>query len=394
MAEDTVGLVEAATDYERILGRFGGNADGPTMIVMCGIHGNEPSGVKAAQRVAAGLEELADRLRGEWIAVTGNRQALRAKSRFLARDLNRVWTPEKLEQALLEEDSDVPESLEQRELYLLLRELTFDDRRTTIFLDLHTSSADGAPFLTVGDTLRNRRLAVRLPLPMILGLEEQVDGALLEHMNNQGHVTLGVEAGHHDRASSIDHHEAVLWLALSAAGMLDARDVPDRERHRATLAEATRGIPRITEVRYRRPVRPGDGFRMHPGFVNFQAVDKGQVVASDSNGEIRARETGRVLLPLYQGQGDDGFFIGREVRPFWLRLSALLRKVNADRIVTLLPGVRRHPREPGALVVYTRVARIYPLEVFHLLGYRKLRQHGSVLIVSRRVFDSEPPRSG
>ena len=39
------------------------------------------------------------------------------------------------------------------------------------------------------------------------------------------------------------------------------------------------------------------------------------------------------------------------------------------------------------VVVDKRIARFYPMEVLHLLGYRKLREHGNVLMISRRRFD-------
>ena len=35
------------------------------------------------------------------------------------------------------------------------------------------------------------------------------------------------------------------------------------------------------------------------------------LLAEDRRGLIRAREAGYVLLPLYQAQGSDGFFIAR-----------------------------------------------------------------------------------
>ena len=384
-------LVEAPTEYERIIGRVRGDSPGPTLIALGGIHGNEHSGIRAAKQVLDRLERERPPLRGELIALAGNRQALDRNTRYIVKDLNRQWTDEKL-LALFTDDgrSGAPEDAEQRELYSALCELAGEANGPVIFLDLHTSSADGPPFSTIGDTLRNRAFAMRFPVPMILGLEEQVDGALLEYMNNQGRVTMGVEAGHHDRESSVEHHEAMLWLALIAARMLRPEDLPDAEQFRDRLREATRDLPRIIEVRHRHAVRPGDGFRMEPGFTNFQPLTRGQLLARDRNGEIRAPESGRILLPLYQGQGDDGFFIGREVRPFWLELSALLRRLRLDSVVHLLPGVRRHPELRDALVVNTAIARIYPLEVFHLLGYRKRRRDGRRLIVSRRRFDLQP----
>ena len=91
-----------------------------------------------------------------------------------------------------------------------------------------------------------------------------------------------------------------------------------------------------------------------------------------------------LLLPLYQGLGDDGFFLGAEVRPFWLGVSAFIRRLRLPRLATLLPGVRPHPVERDTLIVNTRVARFYPLDLFHLFGYRKRRWIGRELVVTRR----------
>ena len=65
-------------------------------------------------------------------------------------------------------------------------------------IDLHSTSADGLPFATVGDTMRNRRFAQNLPVTILLGIEEQLDGTMLEYLNNLGAVTLGFEGGQHD----------------------------------------------------------------------------------------------------------------------------------------------------------------------------------------------------
>lgn len=52
-------------------------------------------------------------------------------------------------------------------------------RGPVIFLDLHTTSAAGTPFTIIADTLLNRRLALSLPAPVILGLEEHLEGTTL-----------------------------------------------------------------------------------------------------------------------------------------------------------------------------------------------------------------------
>ena len=50
------------------------------------------------------------------------------------------------------------------------------------------------------------------------------------------------------------------------------------------------------------------------GTLTFD-LEKGEVLAIDGKGEIRARESGLIFMPLYQNLGDDGFFIVEEIEP-------------------------------------------------------------------------------
>ena len=123
---------------------------------------------------------------------------------------------------------------------------------------------------------------------------------------------------------------------------------------------------------------------MQPGFVNFQQVERGQLLATDRGGEIRARENGYLFMPLYQAQGEDGFFLVREVKPFWLRVSAWLRRLHVDRSLSFWPGVHQLPDDPNSLVINTKVARLFVIEICHLLGFRRHSQSAGQLIVTRR----------
>jgi len=378
----------------RLLHRIEGRPGGPTVILTAAIHGNEPAGLTAAARVFARLREERLPVAGRLAVLVGNLCALRSGLRFLDEDLNRRWTPERVA-ALREsaaEGSPVAEDREQLELLDKFDELLEGSAGPYVFLDLHTSSAEGPPFLTVGDTLSNRRFARGFSLPLILGLEEQVDGALLEYLNNAGFVTVGIEAGQHQSDASVERIEAVLWLALARAGAIRQGDIPGEARLRGLLREASRGIPPVIEVRRRHAIREQDEFRMEPGFRNFQRVRAGQLLATDRGGEVKAPESGRVLLPLYQGKGNDGFFLARRVPPLWLVVSSLLRRARIGALLHLLPGVRREPGRPELLRVDTRMARWCTLGLCHLFGYRKLRHSGDLLLVARRRYELHPPR--
>ncbi|HQR37691.1 MAG TPA: succinylglutamate desuccinylase/aspartoacylase family protein [Blastocatellia bacterium] len=364
-----------------MLASIRGTASGPTLIVVGSIHGNEPAGVAAARRAAPAVEALQDRLAGEVVFLAGNTRALARGERYIDADLNRVWFDWRI-------DRKAPESedCELVEIYTELVGILGRARGDVYVIDMHTTSAGGVPFVTLGDTLRNRSFATHFPVPIILGIEEQLDGTMLEFLSNRGCITLGFEAGQHVSPTSVDNHEALAWVALVAAGNLKAADVPELPRRRHDLEAAGGGL-RFIEIRYRHAIRDGDDFRMLPGFANFEPIRKGQQLATDWRGPVLAVEGGMILMPLYQAKGNDGFFIARRVKAFWLKLSALLRKAHVGRMMYLLPGVRRHANDPAALIVNTRLARIFPMQVFHLLGYRKLRWDEDFLVVSRRKFD-------
>jgi succinylglutamate desuccinylase len=375
---------------QHLIGAVRGVEPGPTQIVLGGVHGNEPAGVLACRRAFSLLKEKQSAIRGEVVFLAGNTRALLKGSRYIDADLNRRW-PAHNAGRVSAVRVRTSESLEQRELLAELEKALTTARGEVHFLDLHTTSALGVPFATVGDTLRNRRFAMNFPATIVLGLEEQIDRTLLEYLNNLGVVTMGFEAGQHMAESSVRHHEAVIWIAMVAAGNLRADDLPELSRHLATLERASGGVS-IVEVRYRHAIRAEDRFRMEPGFANFQCVKKGELLARDHRGQIKARESGLVLLPLYQALGDDGFFLGREVRPFWLKLSAILRRLRVADYVHWLPGVHRDPGNEMDLLVNTQIARILPLQVFHLLGFRKRSWTRKYLVVSRRRYDMCGPR--
>jgi succinylglutamate desuccinylase len=373
----------------RVLGTYERQTAGPLLICIGGMHGNEPAGVIAAQRVLQTLHTQQPPFRGEFVALAGNRSALSHRCRYLAEDFNRIWFPERLAalHQIRSEESLGPEEAEQRELFLALETALARRRGPVIFLDLHTTSADGIPFTVISDTLLNRQLALNLPAPVILGLEEQLDGTTLNYMNDCGYLAVGFEGGQNEAPSSVAHHETAIWTLLVAAGCLQRSDAAPLDTLRDALAQRTRTAPRIVEVRYRHEIRAGDNFVMEPGYINFQAVQCGQLLARDRHGDIRAQENGYLLMPLYQSQGTDGFFLVRAISPLWLRVSAWLRRLRVDRLLPWLPGIRRHPNRPDTLTVNPAIARWLVVEIFHLLGFRRQRTEEGKLIVSRRPHD-------
>lgn len=373
----------------RVLWDLGPHEHGPTLIVVAGLHGNEPAGVLAVERVGETLAPRSGDLRGRVVCLAGNRVALERGLRFVDRDLNRAWTPSRVAALRNGGVAASAEDAEQKELLAAIDGVLASAPGPTYVLDLHTTSGDGGPFSTVADTLLNRSLALTLPVPLVLGLEELVEGTLHEYLGRRGCVTLAFESGQHLEHEAVERAEAALWLVLAATGLIAEERVPELTAARKALGRAGRGLPRVVEMRHRHALEPDDGFRMRPGYRNFQRVQRGEVLAHDRAGEVQAPESARLLMPLYQVQGEDGFFVVREFRPFWLHLSYGLRRVGAARWVHWLPGVSRHPTRRGALVVNRRVARWFALQLLHLLGYRRHEDDGARLVVLRQGVPEE-----
>ncbi len=377
-------LVDSSERFRRVVGRYVGGVPGSLVIAIGGLHGNEPAGVFACRRVLEALEKERPEFRGTFLALAGNLPALEQGTRYIDEDLNRIWTSSRTGSPPAHGSDGTVEANQLQGLRLQIEAALDEAPGPAYFLDLHTTSASGVPFSVFGDTLPNRRLALILSAPVVLGLDEHLDGTLLNYINNLGHVAVGFEGGRHDSPSAVEGHELAIWRTLTHSGCIDQSDVRDMTRLTRSFEERVREVPRIVEIRYRHTIDENDSFQMRPGFENLKPVVDGELLAHDCRGEIRAGESGHMLMPLYQAQGNDGFFIVREVRPFWLAVAAWMRGLGLDAIVPYLPGVDPHPERPDTLVINPRIARWFVIEIFHLLGFRKQRPEDGRLVLKRR----------
>jgi succinylglutamate desuccinylase len=392
---------DAVSLPERVIGWCGGHRPGPTLVAVGGIHGNEPAGAAALQRVVASLREHEHRMSGTFVALVGNVRALAQGRRYLDQDLNRLWTAAvvRRRQEMPPREGDCSEHFEQVELLDQIESIMERSHpdHPVLFMDLHTFSAPGPAFSLGGDTLRNRRFLARLPLPVILGLEEEIEGTLSGYMAHRCHVSVGIEGGRSGSDEAVDVLTGSLWLSLVGAGLVAARDVVDLHVWSSRLRELAGRGPAVTGIVYRHALQEDDRFAMQPGFTNLQPVVRGQPLATDRRGVVRARRDALVLMPLYQAMGRDGFFLGRPLGNGWLTASRWARRLALEALLPRLPGVHRVPSladEGAALRVEASALRRYGKGVFRFFGYRRFRRHGASVRVTRAPDPSHPLRLG
>lgn len=295
--------------HERLIGDLRGERPGPTLVCVGGVHGNEPAGVLALERVVASLAKRGLGC-GRLVGVVGNVGALNQGKRYIDRDLNRLWWPRLSGHAPgLDGVPACHEEWEKARLNVLLADVLGEAPRRHYLMDLHTTSSPSAPFAIAGCSELCRDFAEVFELPIVLGLERQLGNTLIDHFIDRGWTAVALEAGQHQDPCSIAFHESLLWSALQELGCVEEDPPAPVLEARLAIRRVLRRVPKAVQVLYRHPVRTGDGFRMEDGLENLQFVSEGQPLARDSEGVITSPASGRLLMPLYQPQGEDGFFI-------------------------------------------------------------------------------------
>lgn len=367
---------------DRIIRKIEGTSKGPTVVFFSGIHGNETAGVFALREALKDIN--AEQVKGTIYALSGNLKALELRQRFVDQDLNRIWMHPNIDELDNKEHLNYEEQ-EQQKLFSILKEILAQNKPPYYFFDLHTTSVNTAPFITINDALINRKFSRMFPVPVVLGIEEYLNGPLLSYINENGYVSIGFESGQHDQLAAVANSVYFINLCLGLTEVMDPADLPDFKRHFNLLKSSTKSTIGFFEVIDIHKIETDESFKMINGFENFQLISKGIPLAFSNSKKIESRYNARIFMPLYQDQGYEGFFIIRKIAPALLKLSALLRRFRADGLLVLLPGVSWLDKaKKQALYVNLKTARFMAKSIFHLLGYRSKQSNETHLTLFNR----------
>ena len=310
---------------DRIIGEYTGKIHGPLVIGIGGIHGNEPAGIEALELLFKMLEvepitNPDFQFKGRLIGLRGNLRALEKGQRFIVKDLNRQWTEAHIDWIRTADEGEMDE--EDKELKSLLHviESAVEDYQPEqiILIDFHTTTAFGGIFTISTNDPESLSIATALHAPVITGLLKGIRGTTLHyfHKNRFKVKTTAVcfESGQHDEPLSVNRAIAAMVNCLRTLGCVKQEDV--EHQHDAILQAYSKGLPKVAQLITTHPIQAGDEFQMVPNYQNFQKVKAGEVLAYDKNGAIKAPTDSMVLMPLYQKQGDDGFFLIRSLVDF------------------------------------------------------------------------------
>ena len=244
----------------------------PAVAVVAAIHGDEPCGVRAVERLLADAPTVREPVK----LVVANERALDAGVRYVDADLNRSFA------------EAVPEDAHER---VLAKRLADEIRGCTV-LSVHSTQSHAAPFAISS--------GVDTPVPLVvpaLSVDALVDmgdfGAGRLFATDAD--ILEVEAGLQGSDGAADNATRLVREFLVATGVLagDDESIPDRE------------IP-VFEMGESIPKPPADDYEVFA--ENFEKVAEGERFAAADGETLVAEEAfWPVLLSAYGYTGQFGY---------------------------------------------------------------------------------------
>lgn len=280
---------------------------GQTLTVLGAVHGNEPCGAAAINRLIAGLD------RGEVVLKQGtlqlvpvcNPRAYAGNVRFVERNLNRSLYPK-----------DNPVHYEDRIDPILCEVLD----RSSAVLDLHSYASQGGPFmfLSAQNTVETQFAYALGVTDFVCGWAEAFsshhggnDGSkegqgTTEYARLKGAIAVTLECGHHKNADAPDIGYRAILLGLKHLDMLD----PDCAAAKSLKPANTEGRRRYVRMQtvHRRP----EGAELAKPWIHFDPVKKGEPMAKLANGDTWLAPTdGYIVLPKsFAKAGEEWFYFG------------------------------------------------------------------------------------
>jgi predicted deacylase len=233
------------TGVEHVVAREG-RRPGPTAMLVALIHGNEPCGAIALDRLlATGLSPTRGRLIFCFanVAAYGRIDPGRPEAgRFVDEDMNRVWAAARLDQ---------PGGSVELGRARALR--PFADAADYL-LDLHSMREGERPLLLCGTTAKGRRLAERVGYPATVVVDPgHAGGVRLRDYGPFGRaegekVALLVECGRHLAPASAEVAVAAALRFLKALDMLASEFMPSEPLVPQSVVEVTDVVTIATEA--------------------------------------------------------------------------------------------------------------------------------------------------
>ncbi len=256
---------------------------GPNLVIMAGVHGDEPCGVDAIYKLKDQIEISS----GSLTLVLGSPEALKVNKRCYTSNLNRMF---RSDEELSNEEIKTYEYQRSRELMEILSQ-------SDALLDIHSSSTSQTEPFVICEP-HSYECAQYLPADIVVsGIDELHPTGTDAFVNLNGGMGICIECGNHNdpaaKAVAVDVIEAFISYFTD-------KTVLKRNKNQRKIS---------VDWLYKNEA----DFVLLKDYKEFEKIGKGSVIGFDGDVEIKAPYDGVILFPHNKTEsGQEVFVYGRE----------------------------------------------------------------------------------
>ena len=276
---------------------FYGTKEGPHLLVLAAVHGNETAGTKAIEKLLKEIEQKEITLSAGKLTLVPicNEKAYEKDVRQIDENLNRVMTMH-----------DKPTTYEQT----LANEICPLIKEHDILLDLHSTHCQGdVPFVICDyPDETNKKFIKVLPInyilygwPDVYANQKELADYCTEHCaHTYNHSAITLECGYHKSESAINIAYQAIIRTLSVFNMIEPIKTDNLSQKKILIKSY------VTKLRNGRLLKP---------YIHLDKVKKGEPLARYDDGEILyANEDSYILLPNLEAEiGTEWYYLGQDI---------------------------------------------------------------------------------
>ncbi len=259
-----------------------GKENGPTSVILVGVHGNERCGIDAIEQILPSLEIK----RGKIFIGLGNPRATEQNVRFTEENLNRMFKDE-----ILYSDKEKNSYEYKRAQYLK----TFFEK-ADVLLDIHASfTPESKPFIICETNAEN--IYKKLPFDLIVhGFDNVEPGGTDYYMNKIGKIGICAECGFLGDENSLEIAKKTISNFLVARMHIDG-EIEQIPQQFISMKELY-----LTKT---------EKFTLTKQFSDFEKVKINEPIGFDGDKEVRAPYDGVILFARDRTKiGEEAFLFG------------------------------------------------------------------------------------
>jgi hypothetical protein len=363
----------------RLIGKVEKDRKSHSLILVGGGNDQDTASVLALYHVVKRLKKFEPLLNGNFYALAANLSALAKNKYNLLSRIKLGGSTNGQNKPDYDPTGDYFQQLEEQvELWAGIDRIIDQQSGGFTIIDLRTSNA-ALPFITTAHTRNNIRFTKKMPVPALLGKNEHFDDPRMDYLNAKNCTALTFYGGKHHDPSSIRNHEAMIWLAMEAAGVMKKLEITgfnDHHKRLSNFSGTRRGSYQINTLV---TAEEAKNFRLLPAFKNFDQIKKNEPLGHLGSQKIKSPGSGQLFIspiPNY-------FYILRKASSlnFNVQLPSLHDFERA--LISYLPGVRVYNTRDQILIVNQCGKNKMSCSALKMLGYVATAKSGDRLFFSK-----------